>query len=426
VASDPLSDRISAARDRQASLRDAVARQDRIIAGLDGDAAQVRAALADTNEQLDGIGDDLRALRRDIDKATKALGRQERRGEALREEVRQLDTTLGLLDLEITQGADDLMARRDAFGRRLADSLRAQQTSVLQQVLEGGSFADVLTNANAYEAYAEQDAEEARLIEQDQASLDSMRALQATTRHRTDQLRRAADQAAQELRERRTELNAAKEKAKRLERKVKALKARQLARAKRIAHNRKQAAAIAREHAAAQRRLDRRIQGLVREAQRKAEARRRAAARRANRPRSSSTDTSGRFGWPAAGMVTQEFGCTGFYLEPRRGSCAHFHDGIDIANANGTPVRAGEDGVVAFVGWNPYDNDPAYQVVIGHSGGYTSGYFHLQPRRVVKAGQYVRRGQVIGYMGSTGNSTGPHVHWEVYRNGRPVNPRSAG
>jgi murein DD-endopeptidase MepM/ murein hydrolase activator NlpD len=125
-------------------------------------------------------------------------------------------------------------------------------------------------------------------------------------------------------------------------------------------------------------------------------------------------------------MVTQEFGCTGFYLEPRRGSCSHFHDGIDIANANGTPVRAGDDGVVAYVGWNPYDSDPAYQVVIGHSGGYTTGYFHLLPRRAVRAGQVVRRGQVIGYMGSTGNSTGPHVHWEVYRNGRPVNPRSAG
>lgn len=425
-AGDPLSDRIASARDRQASLRDAMARQDRIIAGLDSDAASVRQALADSNEQLDGIGDDLRALRRDIRKATAALERQQRRGEALEAELRQLDTTLALLDLEIEQGAEDLDARRQAFGRRLADSQRTQETSLLQQVLEGDSFADVLTNASAYEAYAEQDAQEALLIAQDQEALDAMRALQATTRHRTDQLRRAAEAAAQDLRERRTELNAAREKAKRLERKVKALKARQLARAHRIAKNKRQAQAIAREHARAQKRLDQRIRGLVREAQRRAEARRRAAARRGNGAQGSSTATSGRFTWPAAGTVTQEFGCTGFYLEPSRGSCNHFHDGIDIANAAGTPIRASADGVVAFVGWNPYDSDPAYMVVIGHSGGYTSGYFHLLPRKRVRAGQVVRRGQVIGYMGSTGNSTGPHVHWEIYRNDRPMNPRTAG
>lgn len=421
-AADPLWNRIAAARDRQASLRDAMARQDRLIADLDGDAANIRTALRDTNEQLDGIGDDLRALRRDIRRATEALERQRRRGEALREELGQLDTTLAFLDQEIAQGTEDLEARRQAFGRRLADSQRTQQTSLLQQVLEGDSFADVLTNAHAYQAYAEQDAEEARLIEQDQRSLDSMRALQATTRHRTDQLRRASDRAAQDLRERRTELNEAKAKAKRLERRVKALKARQIAKARRIARNRRQAAAIAQQHARAQRMLERRIRGLVREAQRRAEARRRANASR----RGTSTATSGRFAWPAAGVVTQEFGCTGFYLEPRRGSCAHFHDGIDIANASGTPIRASDDGVVAFVGWNPYDSDPAYMVIIGHGGGYTSGYFHLLPRRAVRAGQAIRRGQVIGYMGSTGNSTGSHVHWEIYRGSRPVSPRSAG
>ncbi|MEZ4596719.1 MAG: hypothetical protein R3C32_07675 [Chloroflexota bacterium] len=75
-----------------------------IIAGLDSDAANVRQALADTNEQLDGIGDDLRALRRDIKKATAALERQRQRGEALQEELRQFDTTtLALLDVETLQ-----------------------------------------------------------------------------------------------------------------------------------------------------------------------------------------------------------------------------------------------------------------------------------------------------------------------------------
>jgi murein DD-endopeptidase MepM/ murein hydrolase activator NlpD len=123
--------------------------------------------------------------------------------------------------------------------------------------------------------------------------------------------------------------------------------------------------------------------------------------------------------------VTQEYGCTGFPLEPPRGSCAHFHSGIDIANGPGTPVRAADDGVVAFAGWNPYDpSDPAFVVVIGHTGGYETYYGHLLPRYVVRAGQYVRKGKLIGYMGSTGNSTGTHLHWEVSRNGRTVDPRS--
>ncbi|MEZ4596718.1 MAG: hypothetical protein R3C32_07670 [Chloroflexota bacterium] len=97
-----------------------------------------------------------------------------------------------------------------------------------------------MTNASAYEAYAEQDAEEARLIQQDQDALDSMRSRRRPVIARTS-WRRAEEAAAQDLRDGRTELNAAREKAVRLERKVKALKARQLARAHRIARNKRQA-----------------------------------------------------------------------------------------------------------------------------------------------------------------------------------------
>jgi murein DD-endopeptidase MepM/ murein hydrolase activator NlpD len=185
--------------------------------------------------------------------------------------------------------------------------------------------------------------------------------------------------------------------------------------------------------AAAERQLDRRIAGLVAEAKRQAEAA--ARARRQQQQQRTGGGSgggttggggSGIFMWPATGIVTQEFGCTGFPLEPPRGSCSHFHDGIDIANGSGTPVRAPGDGVVAFVGWNPYDGggDPSFMIVIGHAGGLTTRYMHLQGRSVVHAGQSVRRGQLIGYMGNTGNSTGTHLHWEVYRGDTPINPRS--
>jgi murein DD-endopeptidase MepM/ murein hydrolase activator NlpD len=129
------------------------------------------------------------------------------------------------------------------------------------------------------------------------------------------------------------------------------------------------------------------------------------------------------FGWPAHGRLTQPYGCTGFGLAPRRGSCAHFHDGIDIAGALGTPIRAAATGVVAYVGWNPWDHEGrAYIVVIGHGGGFVTRYGHLLPRHVVTVGHLVRKGQLIGYMGSTGNSTGPHLHMELLRGSVTVNP----
>lgn len=125
--------------------------------------------------------------------------------------------------------------------------------------------------------------------------------------------------------------------------------------------------------------------------------------------------------------MTQEYGCTGFYLEPPRGDCPHFHDGIDIASGSGTLIRAAAGGVVAFVGYNPYDSgrDRAWVVSIGHSGSLVTWYSHLLPRYApgVRAGSRVRQGQIIGYMGNTGNSTGSHLHWEVLRGGIAVNPR---
>ncbi|MEO7117950.1 MAG: M23 family metallopeptidase, partial [Candidatus Limnocylindrales bacterium] len=109
-----------------------------------------------------------------------------------------------------------------------------------------------------------------------------------------------------------------------------------------------------------------------------------------------------------------------------RGDCAHFHDGIDIANASGTPILAAASGVIAFVGFNPYEQtDPAFVVVIGHAGGVTTQYVHLLPRYAdgVSAGAFVNQGQIIGYMGSTGNSTGSHLHFQVHVNDNPTNPR---
>lgn len=115
--------------------------------------------------------------------------------------------------------------------------------------------------------------------------------------------------------------------------------------------------------------------------------------------------------WPAPGDVSSPYGL--------RWGGTDFHPGMDIANDFGTPIVATADGTVVEAGWNSggYGN----MVDIDHGNGYMTRYGHAQ-QVVVSAGQYVHRGQVIAYMGSTGYSTGPHVHYEVMVNGQRVNP----
>jgi murein DD-endopeptidase MepM/ murein hydrolase activator NlpD len=126
---------------------------------------------------------------------------------------------------------------------------------------------------------------------------------------------------------------------------------------------------------------------------------------------------------PARGRVTQGYGCTGYRREPRKGRCRHFHDGIDIASSPGTRIRAAAEGVVVYEGWSPWDHPRrAWIVILAHRGGLQTVYGHLKPVDRVKVGKPVRARQVIGYMGSTGNSTGPHLHWEVRRGWSTIDP----
>ena len=129
---------------------------------------------------------------------------------------------------------------------------------------------------------------------------------------------------------------------------------------------------------------------------------------------------------PVRGTISQRYGCTGYYVNPRRGSCRHFHDGLDIAAPKGRWVKAAADGYVAYAGYSPWDSGKrAWIVITVHAGGVESIYAHLKPARKVKAGQRVERGDVVGTIGMTGRTNGPHVHWEVRRNGRHVDPQRA-
>ncbi len=139
----------------------------------------------------------------------------------------------------------------------------------------------------------------------------------------------------------------------------------------------------------------------------------RLAAARADNQTAVSLTGSAAFSWPTTGRISQTYGCTGFYLNPRRGSCRHFHDGVDIVDGYGTPVRAVAVGVVAYTGWNPWDEGGrAWIVVVVHPDGYVSRYGHLTPTDRVRAGELVHTGQIIGKMGNTGKQ---HRHAPALR-----------
>jgi len=125
--------------------------------------------------------------------------------------------------------------------------------------------------------------------------------------------------------------------------------------------------------------------------------------------------SSGQFIWPVKGRITSTFG---YRRNPMWGG-RNFHTGLDIANSYGLPISAADSGEIIFAGWwDGYGK----AVVIDHGHGTSTLYGHMS-RLYASTGQTVSKGQVIGLLGSTGYSTGPHLHFEVRKSGKPVNPR---
>lgn len=156
---------------------------------------------------------------------------------------------------------------------------------------------------------------------------------------------------------------------------------------------------------------ERALERAIAERQRELEAQRSAPARAGS---VSPARGSGRFVWPVHGPITSPFG----YRTNPFGGAPDFHPGLDIAAPSGTPIVAADSGQVIIAGWvSGYGN----YIAIDHGGGVSSAYGHCS-RIDVSVGQDVQRGQVIGAVGSTGHSTGPHVHFEIRVNGAPVDP----
>ncbi len=155
------------------------------------------------------------------------------------------------------------------------------------------------------------------------------------------------------------------------------------------------------------------LEGLILESEREIEAQQ-ASGRRAAGIAGTPPRSNGRFSWPVTGMITSPFG----WRSNPFGGGPEFHQGLDIAAPMGTTVTAAAAGTVIMAQWyGGYGN----YILIDHGDHYSTGYGHLSAI-YVSIGQVVQRGQAIGAVGSTGQSTGPHLHFEVRIDGKPVDP----
>lgn len=120
------------------------------------------------------------------------------------------------------------------------------------------------------------------------------------------------------------------------------------------------------------------------------------------------------FGWPADGTLSSSYGYRNHPVHDEK----KFHTGVDISVPPGSDVKSTAQGIVSFAGWTESGGNV---VVIEHGHGFSTAYAHNR-KALVRVGQHIARGEVIAHSGSTGVSTGPHVHYEIWKNGHHTNP----
>jgi murein DD-endopeptidase MepM/ murein hydrolase activator NlpD len=405
VGADELAD----AQARQAALAKQLAKQKSAVKEIAALQADLSGAIKSTKAELDGINADLVTVRKNIGKMVVAIDVVRQQYFGLVAQVQLLDNQLKNVQAQEARKRSELGQRKAILGERIRTAYDTDRTTLLETFLSGGSFTDVIAEVSYINDFAEQDKLLAEQIVKDQQTLATIHQTVMSTRILTDSLREETVKQKAELDKQLAELKAAQAQLKELERRTaEALRIQKAAYAKLVANKKNLAKAIA-ATAAAKRQLASKINDLIQR-----------QYSQGNIP----SVYNGTLKWPMTGTVTQQFGCTGFEWEPPLGSCAHFHQGIDIVAAAGTKVRSSGNGRVAYCGWNYADGaDPAWIVIVAHSSGLDTWYAHLKPTCPVRAGGVVQSGQVIGYEGNTGHSTGAHLHWAVRFNGEFVNPR---
>ncbi|MBP1705578.1 MAG: peptidase [Chloroflexi bacterium] len=401
-------DELSDAQARQRALVSKIEAQRRQMDRLRAQQAGLETDIADTKATLAAVNADIAAAQKKVKRLASRVAAVKATYAELVRQIGIFDREIAGLQAEEAERAHDLDNQVARLEARIREAYRTGRTSLLETLLSAETFTDVLEDVGSYMDLGSQDRDLAIQIERDRETIRTVRGMLAETRAATAQLRDEAAAQKRALDARMREYRAAQKKLAALQKETKRQLAKQRAAYSRLAANKASLKAAIAANEAAQRKLRSQISRLLAEQR-----------SRGNIP----SAYSGTLRWPLSGVITQEFGCTGFGLEPSTGSCSHFHNGIDIAAPMYRPIRAAGDGVVLFAGRL---SDGAWVVVIAHSANLVTWYGHVDNRRHpprVRAGQSVAAGQVIAYVGMTGMTTGPHLHWIVQLNGEWVNPR---
>jgi murein DD-endopeptidase MepM/ murein hydrolase activator NlpD len=406
-AADPLAE----AKAQQDALEATLSAQRAALAALKVKATTLAGKLNAAKAELASVTAEFNRVSGLLSEVQQQVAEMTARLADLRAQIKSLDKELQGVAIRIIEQTHELQDREALLEDHIRDAYERSQTSVLELLLSADSL-DAATNQVGYMlTVSDQDKQLAEEIRSLRLSLESQ---EATLRDGRAEVAAARDEArtqAAQLAAREEELAAMQK---------------ELARLKAAAEQkrREQEAAL---NAALEAKGD--VAKQIEESQKAFEAQTRLVARlQAEEDARRQAPSAFGFKWPMTSFrVTQEWGPTSFVLEPpytyRGVYYPHFHGGIDLANGCGTPILAIGTGTVKASGQPLWPWDSGYGVVISHGSGVQSWYWHLKAIVIVQPGQVVARGQLIGYEGTTGNSTGCHLHMGINDHGVWENPR---
>jgi murein DD-endopeptidase MepM/ murein hydrolase activator NlpD len=361
------------------------AQVDSRLGGLRDRAAEQQRQAGVLTDELSAVARQVRDLQAGVDAQQARLAVLEGTLASARSRLASLERTIAAQTTRLTRlrGQYDIALRR--LERRVRDLYMTDGPDTLSFVLGTASFADLIDNLDLLGRIGRQDEEIAARVKHARDGVAEARRRTTVARTEAAHVEAVAESATNEQRGLVARLVASRD----------ALTAAEREKRSTLASIQEDRSGVLAE-----------IEAL--QAQSEALAARIRAAQQQSSSSSAQVVGSGQLSWPVSGSVTSGFGSR----------WGRMHEGIDIAVGQGTPVHAAAAGTVIYAGWmEGYGN----LVAIDHGNGLSTAYGH-NSALACSVGQTVSAGEVIAYSGSTGHSTGPHVHFEVRVNGSPVDP----
>ena len=359
------------------------------VQDLQGQIDSSRLEQENWQQVIEDVSAKLKQIQADLDAANARL-------QSIQMKQAEINAQIAQTQNEIVKMEAYLKTRQDVLNRRVRAIYMHGQLNYLEVILGANSFSDFANRVELLKRVIWSDYNLILEIQKQKAAIEAKKAQLEEDKRQLDALAAEAEKTRQEIAKKKAEQQKVLDAAK----------------------SNKAAAAQMEQDLNAQLAS---VRNLIQQRLAAAEAARQAAQQQAasdDEGGGGSDDNyvqgTGAMGWPCSGPITSPFG---YRTHPIFGTTI-FHAGIDIGVDYGTPIHAADSGVVVYSGWiSGYGN----AVIIDHGGGISTLYGHNQSL-AVSEGQSVSKGSVIAYAGSTGNSTGPHCHFEVDVNGSPVNP----